>query len=416
MVLRVIIGSLHLVLFGWAQSIGIGTPTPDPSARLHIEDTQRGLLIPRLTTTQRNAIPNPATGLLIYNTDCNRFQYWTGSTWVSLALQASSWCAGSSWGYRVPITLNNPNSFPLQNFQVMLLLDTQTPIAAGKMQSSGADIRFYDANCTPLPHWIESGLNTPTTRLFVKVPLLNPGSTTIYLFYGNPAAANTASPTLVFDFWEDFNGSLGQFQTWGAPAYTITGGVLSYTGGGSFTLTTALPYALNNSLGTNTAGAFLEARVRYGPPSSGANTYSGVLEANSAQTGGCSNNACGQAVIHYMREVNSQNIGVWVGNGAAASYNIYYNSNCWTSADNTWYILGQKVLPAQAFFLRDYTSMCNTATFGWARDLRWIILGHFDGFNTNSQDTEYDWVRVRKAAPADPTATPLPEETPSACN
>jgi len=68
-----------------AQNFGIGTTTPDPSARLDVWDNQRGILIPRLTTAERNAITNPARSLLIYNTDCDEYQYYIpGTGWVSL--------------------------------------------------------------------------------------------------------------------------------------------------------------------------------------------------------------------------------------------------------------------------------------------------------------------------------------------
>ncbi len=52
-----------------AQGVGIGTTTPHPSARLEIMDTQRGLLIPRLTVAQRDSIIHPAHALLIFNID-----------------------------------------------------------------------------------------------------------------------------------------------------------------------------------------------------------------------------------------------------------------------------------------------------------------------------------------------------------
>jgi len=52
-----------------AQNVGIGTATPDPSARVEIYSTNSGLLIPRLTTAQRNAIVNPANALIIFNID-----------------------------------------------------------------------------------------------------------------------------------------------------------------------------------------------------------------------------------------------------------------------------------------------------------------------------------------------------------
>ena len=52
-----------------AQSVGIGTPTPDASAALEVASTARGLLVPRLTAAQRTGIAAPATGLLVYQTN-----------------------------------------------------------------------------------------------------------------------------------------------------------------------------------------------------------------------------------------------------------------------------------------------------------------------------------------------------------
>lgn len=67
-------------------SIGVGTDAPAASAALDITSTTKGFLLPRMTTVQRNAIAAPATatGLLIYNTDENSFNYYTGTTWVSI--------------------------------------------------------------------------------------------------------------------------------------------------------------------------------------------------------------------------------------------------------------------------------------------------------------------------------------------
>ena len=48
-----------------AQNVGIGTSTPDPTARLDVSDTQRGILIPRLTTEDRDNITDPANSLLL---------------------------------------------------------------------------------------------------------------------------------------------------------------------------------------------------------------------------------------------------------------------------------------------------------------------------------------------------------------
>ncbi|MCC3158737.1 H-type lectin domain-containing protein [Hymenobacter sp. 15J16-1T3B] len=49
-------------------NVGIGTTTPDPSAALDVQSASQGVLIPRLTRTQRRAIANPKPGLMVYQT------------------------------------------------------------------------------------------------------------------------------------------------------------------------------------------------------------------------------------------------------------------------------------------------------------------------------------------------------------
>lgn len=65
-----------------AGDVGIGTLEPDPSALLDLTSTIKGLLLPRMTTAQREAITNPATGLLIYNTEDSIIQ-WNHGTFMS---------------------------------------------------------------------------------------------------------------------------------------------------------------------------------------------------------------------------------------------------------------------------------------------------------------------------------------------
>ncbi len=68
-----------------AQSVGIGTTNPDASAQLDISNTAKGILIPRLTSAQRSNISNPATGLLVFQTDGTPgFYYYTGASWMNL--------------------------------------------------------------------------------------------------------------------------------------------------------------------------------------------------------------------------------------------------------------------------------------------------------------------------------------------
>jgi trimeric autotransporter adhesin len=69
-----------------AQNVGIGTITPAASAQLDITSTTKGLLIPRMTKTQKNAILSPVAGLLVYQTgpDSSGFHYYTGTAWLWL--------------------------------------------------------------------------------------------------------------------------------------------------------------------------------------------------------------------------------------------------------------------------------------------------------------------------------------------
>ncbi|MFT3912057.1 MAG: hypothetical protein QM737_21710 [Ferruginibacter sp.] len=65
--------------------VGIGINPPDASAMLHVQATDKGMLIPRMTEAQRIAIANPAQGLLVYQTD-NAEGVWnfTGGQWKNL--------------------------------------------------------------------------------------------------------------------------------------------------------------------------------------------------------------------------------------------------------------------------------------------------------------------------------------------
>ena len=62
--------------------VGIGSSTIVASARLQVDSTTQGFLPPRMTTTQRNAIASPATGLVVYDTTLNDPFYYNGTAWT----------------------------------------------------------------------------------------------------------------------------------------------------------------------------------------------------------------------------------------------------------------------------------------------------------------------------------------------
>lgn len=64
-------------------SVGINTTTPDATAILDIVSSSKGLLIPRMTNAQRNAITSPANSLIIYNTTSRCLEIFTDNAWQS---------------------------------------------------------------------------------------------------------------------------------------------------------------------------------------------------------------------------------------------------------------------------------------------------------------------------------------------
>ena len=65
--------------------VGIGTSSPATTSILDLTSTTKGLLPPRMDSTQRNAIASPAAGLTIYNTTLNAVQVYNGTVWSSTA-------------------------------------------------------------------------------------------------------------------------------------------------------------------------------------------------------------------------------------------------------------------------------------------------------------------------------------------
>lgn len=111
-----------LVLFafkqGFSQSILITdneSYTADTTAMLDVMSTTKGLLIPRLTSDQRNAIDQPAMGLLVFDTNETAFYFYDGASWINLS-KGQIWSVNSNYVIlsnetgRVGIGTFTPNS------------------------------------------------------------------------------------------------------------------------------------------------------------------------------------------------------------------------------------------------------------------------------------------------------------------
>jgi hypothetical protein len=85
----ILLATFFITATTFAQ-IGINNENPDASAALDITSTTGGLLVPRMTETQRDAISPAAIGLMIYQTDGTAgFYYYNGSSWATLGAATS---------------------------------------------------------------------------------------------------------------------------------------------------------------------------------------------------------------------------------------------------------------------------------------------------------------------------------------
>jgi uncharacterized protein (TIGR02145 family) len=87
---KTIFTMLTLAFIGLSNSyaqVGIGTETPHASATLDLTSSSQGFLPPRMTEAERNNITTPATGLMVYCTNCGtdgELQVYNGSAWTNL--------------------------------------------------------------------------------------------------------------------------------------------------------------------------------------------------------------------------------------------------------------------------------------------------------------------------------------------
>ncbi|MCB9231500.1 MAG: tail fiber domain-containing protein [Bacteroidia bacterium] len=167
-----------------AQNVGIGTNTPDASAKLDLSDANRGLLLPRVSLVAVNngttPVSSPATGLLVWNTNAGitggsgtGFYYWDGSLWQKLEPGTS--VLGNDW-----LLTGNSGTNELVNFVGTL---------------DGEDLAFRTNNTENMRININGnvgiGTQVNTARLYVNLP--NTDNTTNYGIFNNYDGADNGT-------------------------------------------------------------------------------------------------------------------------------------------------------------------------------------------------------------------------------
>lgn len=141
---------------------------------------------------------------------------------------------GQPWTKRVPLNITGGQD----NFQTKI----SVPFVSG-MNSNFSDLRIVDTTANrEIPYWVESISNDSMAVIWFK-PLK--ANNSHYLYYGNAAAtAPNTSGSLIFDYFDDFNGSaLGTHWT-----ASVTGAATIAVGGGLATLDATANSSKNNYL------------------------------------------------------------------------------------------------------------------------------------------------------------------------
>jgi hypothetical protein len=163
-----------------AQHVGIGTATPAASAALDVSSTTRGLLPPRMTASQRNAIATPANGLIVFDTDSAALMVRSAGGWRRLTTTAAP---GGFW------QVNGANIFNTNAGNVGI--GVNDPLF--KLDVSGRVLLRGQGAANTSPGIIFSSLNGQEARAMLAMQ----NDTVLGLFSDYPNIANAGWPLAV---------------------------------------------------------------------------------------------------------------------------------------------------------------------------------------------------------------------------
>ena len=123
------------------------------------------------------------------------------TAFIALSFATQSYAQGClpGWQYQTPIDFYSSDTTQLNDYQVNIIVNTQALVTSGKLNPDGSDLRFIDACCNNVCFWIESGINTATTSIWVNVPQIPAsGASTLYMVYGNVAGTDASDASCTF--------------------------------------------------------------------------------------------------------------------------------------------------------------------------------------------------------------------------
>jgi len=336
-----------------AQNIGIGSEsfTPDPSAMLEVKSTEKGFLLPKMTTDERDEIVNPAIGLLIFNLDCENFNVYTSNGWITVnnvtaAVNISATPSGPICG-TTPITYSatDINGGTVPTFQWL----RNGEIIDGEISSSYVDnspVNGDIISCVMTSNYPCVSGSPATSVPITQVVAIPPAATVSYT--GSPYCSSSggfANATLIGTTGGNFTSS-----PTGLSINSGTGTVdIANSSNGTYTVTYTIP-ASGGCSSFATTTPFLLSSYQAGSQTfnySGAIQYFTVpcattitIHAYGAQGGNSNGYAGGKGAYIYgtFNVTPGQVLGVLV--GQQGSVGSFYNAGggggsfVWNTSDN----------------------------------------------------------------------------------
>lgn len=129
----------------------------------------------------------------------------------------------SGWKYRKKQVITGLDTSILTNYQIHVTVhfgagvDTSTDVYLNSLGNTDfSDLRFTRSNGTTLlDYWIYEKVDSDYAKVWVEVNSIpaSPGSTTLYMYYGNSSAATLSDADNTMVFWDNFDSGLGKWTS-----------------------------------------------------------------------------------------------------------------------------------------------------------------------------------------------------------
>ncbi len=143
---------------------------PDESAILDVSSTEKGMLIPRMEISERDAIDTPATGLMIFATDDNRFYVYNGTSWEKIlsGIDGGWIVSGDNLIAGVTGNVGIGNTNPEGKLLVTNGTDTLLGVMNDRLKVGTGAIEFYNSGASRQTD-IQNGLFRPQDNTIALV-------------------------------------------------------------------------------------------------------------------------------------------------------------------------------------------------------------------------------------------------------